>query len=209
MSDRIPRRELTLAEALRGLPQVQPGRDVWSVLAAELAPQARPRRRYALPAALAACFIAAAGVLWFAQHRSAPAVANASAATAEPQRASFVANAANAQSEANGKSAQNGDADTRLAALQARSQALEHWLRETGRVASPLPGQDLAAATELENLIGVVDVELAAAPGADAVPLWQRRVALLEDLTALRYSYYRLAEAGPAPADAGGLQRIN
>jgi hypothetical protein len=28
--------------------------------------------------------------------------------------------------------------------------------------------------------------------------LWQRRVALLEDLTALRYSSYRLAETGVA-----------
>ncbi|MDE1961916.1 MAG: hypothetical protein KGH80_09980, partial [Xanthomonadaceae bacterium] len=81
----------------------------------------------------------------------------------------------------------------RLAQLQQRSQALERWLRETGRDAAPLQGQDLAAAAEIENLIGLVDVELAAPRQTQAQALWQRRVGLLEDLAALRYSNYRLA----------------
>ena len=57
----------------------------------------------------------------------------------------------------------------------------------------------MAAAAEIENLIGIVDVQLAApAPndgGRDEQKLWRRRVDLLEDLTALRYSNYRLAES--------------
>jgi hypothetical protein len=84
----------------------------------------------------------------------------------------------------------------RLAQLQQRSQALERWLRETGRDAAPLQGQDLAAAAEIENLIGLVDVELAAPRQTRAPALWQRRVGLLEDLAALRYSNYRLAAGG-------------
>jgi hypothetical protein len=50
-----------------------------------------------------------------------------------------------------------------------------------------------------------VDVELAAPRQIDALPLWQRRVALLEDLTTLRYSTYRLTESSLADAS----NRIN
>jgi len=63
----------------------------------------------------------------------------------------------------------------------------------------PLQGQDLAAATEIENLIGLVDVELSAPRELPDANLWQRRVALLEDLSALRYSY-QLAAGGRVTA---------
>lgn len=99
-------------------------------------------------------------------------------------------------------------AEVQLAAAQTRSQALERWLRDTRHAASPLPSQDLVAASEIENLIGLVDVELASAP-VRALPLWQRRVALLEDLTALRYSNYRLAETASTTAFIDTLDRIN
>ena len=59
-----------------------------------------------------------------------------------------------------------------------------------------MQGQDLAAATEIENLIGLVDVELSAPREMPDADLWQRRVALLEDLSALRYSNYQLAAGG-------------
>jgi len=83
-----------------------------------------------------------------------------------------------------------------LAALQRRSQDLERWLSETGDVAAPLQGQDLLAATEIENLIGLVDVELTAKRQMQDTGLWKRRVDLLEDLSALRYSNYQLAAGG-------------
>ncbi|MGE5167850.1 MAG: hypothetical protein ACM3KT_04460, partial [Deltaproteobacteria bacterium] len=96
--------------------------------------------------------------------------------------------------------AQQAADPARLAQLQQRSQALERWLRETGRDAAPLQGQDLAAAAEIENLIGLVDVELAAPRQVRAQALWQRRIGLLEDLAALRYSNYRLAAGGQLAA---------
>ncbi len=95
--------------------------------------------------------------------------------------------------------------DMQLATLEERSRALEGWLRDTSRAASPLPGQELAAATEIENLIGLVDVELAAPGHTDPLPLWRRRVALLEDLTALRYSNYQLAAGDAAVASANRI----
>jgi hypothetical protein len=107
----------------------------------------------------------------------------------------MVTNAANSTNVTNVQTAEPAD---RLALLQQHSQALEHWLHETERAAAPLSGQDLAAAAELEDMIGLVDGQLNAAPPESELPLWQRRVALLEDLTALRYSSYRLAETGVA-----------
>jgi hypothetical protein len=124
--------------------------------------------------------------------RPAPA-AGAPVATAAPAAASIQTNAANS---ANVTSTQSADAQ--LASLQRQSQALEHWLHETGRAAVPLSGQDLAAAAEIEDMIGLVDGQLNSAPQDSELPLWQRRVALLEDLTALRYSSYKLAETGVA-----------
>ena len=72
--------------------------------------------------------------------------------------------------------------------MQSRSHALEHWLRETGGDSAPQSAQDLAASAEIEDMIGMVDVQLADQSEDDAsLPLWRRRVALLEDLTTLRY----------------------
>ena len=53
------------------------------------------------------------------------------------------------------------------------------------------------AAVEVEDLIGLVDVQLGGARGdADALPLWRQRVALLEDLAAIRGNGLALAENG-------------
>ena len=198
MSDRNAGTELSLGEALRALPLATPPRDVWQALAAELAPlrvvQARSpaRRRYALPAAIAAGLLAIAAALLLTTHeRVAPRIA-----TVAPTPASSSANGANAANGTSGKSAVVTDPETQLVALETRSQQLEHWLSQTRAAAAPLPGQDLAAAAEIEDLIGLVDVELAAAARKDALPLWRYRVNLLEDLTALRYASYRLAETG-------------
>jgi len=78
-----------------------------------------------------------------------------------------------------------------LAALQTRSRALEQWLRDTSAAAAPQSAQDLAASAEIEDMIGLVDVQLGAAAPVDVnatLALWHRRVALLEDLSTLRYS---------------------
>ena len=197
MSDKYSRSELTLGAALRALPMSAPNGDVWSELATKLAPPVRARRaRFAVPAALAACaLLAIAFVLMRYQAPSTATVAatspsTVSNATTETQNVN-VANAANVANVAN-------DTDGRLTALQLRSRELEQWLHETAVAGTPLPGNDLAAAGEIESLIGIIDVELAAPKQGDAEKLWQRRVNLLEDLTALRYSNYRLAESNMA-----------
>ena len=54
--------------------------------------------------------------------------------------------------------------------------------------------RDLMAAVEVEDMIGLVDLQLEAARGdADALPLWRQRVGLLEDLATIRTSPYALA----------------
>jgi hypothetical protein len=207
MSDPISTARVSLAEAMRALPLATPDRDGWPALAARFAVPAAPRRlNLALPLALAAACVLA--VLVAATMRPATPPTNAQAATVSLAPASLEGNSANVNKSNMGNASiaqvQSTD-DAPLAAAQLRSQALERWLRDTGAAASPLRGQDLAAAAEIENLIGFVDVELAAPRQTDALPLWQRRVALLEDLTTLRYSNYRLTESSLADAS----NRIN
>ena len=207
MSDRNARTELSLAQALRALPLAAPQRDGWQTLAAELAPQMRKpaRRRFAIPAAIAAGVLALAATLLLARwHERVPP----QVATVAPAAASNVANSANVANGTNGNLTAV-DPQAQLTALESRSQQLERWLSETRAAAAPLPGQDLAAVAELEDLIGLVDVELTAAPRRDALPLWRYRVNLLEDLTALRYSNYRLAETLNSATNGAPPNRIN
>jgi hypothetical protein len=193
---------MSLPEALRALPQQAPAQSVWPQLAAQLAAQGRARaqpaarlstRRWRVPAALAAGVLLVAIAWPLRQHKTpGPAVADATVSLPAASISTNAANSANATSKQS--TDRSADAATRLASLQDRSQALEHWLRETQRAAAPLSGQDLAAAAEIEDMIALVDGQLGAAPRDSEVRLWQRRVALLEDLTALRYSSYKLAE---------------
>lgn len=188
MSDAHTTSRLTLGDALRALPTLAPERDAWPALAAALATR-RPTPRHAWPLALAACtLLVALSALGWRERMRAPA---APAATVAHAAASSVMNGTATTATSNAPT---------LAQLQQRSRALERWLRQTGGDATPLPGQDLAAATEIENLIGLTDVELAAPRQTHALALWQRRVGLLEDLAALRYSNYRLAAGGLAVA---------
>ena len=216
MSDLNPTTEMKLGEALRALPLATPGRDGWPALAAQLASSRasarRPRRawRYGVPLALAAGLALALVVPNLLRRSPSPSVTTI--ATVAPATTSSTVNGAIGVDAANMTNATNiqtqEGAEAQLAAAQTRSQALERWLRDTRHAASPLPSQDLVAASEIENLIGLVDVELAAAP-VRALPLWQRRVALLEDLTALRYSNYRLAETASTTASIDTLNRLN
>jgi hypothetical protein len=196
MSDR--NRPLNLAEALRALPLQSPDHSAWPELAEQLRRKSEHHeskrservRRFIVPAALAA---ALSGIFFVAYHArdSRIAIPASTTATVSTSAASSNTNSAKVVNVHNAASHAE-----QLAALQQRSQALESWLRETGGVAAPLQGQDLAAATEIENLIGLVDVELSAPREMPDANLWQRRVALLEDLSALRYSNYQLAAGG-------------
>jgi hypothetical protein len=207
MSDRNPANQLSLGDALRALPLAAPDRDVWSALAAQLAPRQAPpaRRRFVVPLAIAAGILALATVLIVARHALVPAV---DVATIPRAPASTVANDTNVANATNVQNAAT-EGEAQLVALESRSRALERWLSDTRGAAAPLPAQDLAAAAEIEDLIGLVDVELAAAPRNRSLALWHHRVALLEDLTTLRYSNYRIAESMVAATDRGAPNRIN
>ena len=191
MSDR--NRQLNLTDALRALPLQGPDRSAWPDLAAQLQQPRTPARRPAqvprvvVPAALAAALAGVFVVATGPREHIAPALV----ATVAPTAASSNTNGAQVNNVHNAAT----DA-AQLAALQQRSQDLESWLRQTSDAALPLQGQDLVAATEIENLIGLVDVELAAPHETQDAGLWRKRIGLLEDLSALRYSNYQLAAGG-------------
>lgn len=195
MSDPNTTTRLSLGDALRGLPLAAPDRDGWSTLAAQLtATPASRRSRRVWPLALAATILLA--VFGTYKLRTPSVIVTHSVATVTPARASTPVNG---EEHTHATTSTISDT-TRLDALRTRSQSLERWLRQTAKSGSPLQGQDLAAATEIENLIGLVDVELSAATSAHATALWQRRVGLLEDLAVLRYSNYQLATGGKTVA---------
>lgn len=195
MSDSNRATRMSLGDALRALPPAAPPRDGWARLAAEIPPVPSTRRkRWILPLSLAAAAaIAFAVVLPNLRHATRPA--NPAVATAVQPGASTGMHDTQA-SRSNHVDNTEPTSQTQLAALQARSQSLERWLRHTRDAGSPLQGQDLAAATEIENLIALVDVELAVPNQNRAAALWRRRVGLLEDLAVLRYSNYQLAAGG-------------
>lgn len=165
--------EHPLATALRALPESAPQPDLWPDLAQALAMRRRRRPwRYALPAALAAGI---ALVALIPQRVTQPG-----SAPVAPSRVTTTAPTA------------TQPATDELSNLHQRSQTLERWLAAATR--SPQDGRDLMAAVELEDMIGLVDVQLGATRGeADALPLWRQRVALLEDLATIRGSAYTLA----------------
>lgn len=155
----------SLAGALRALPQSVPLPDLWPDLAQSLAARRRKPWRRALAAALAAAVALAVLV-------PRPSTHDADSAAA------FTGGAATATPDAT-------PAADELATLHRRSQALERWI--AGATQAPLDGRDLMAAVEIEDMIGLIDVQLGATRGdADALPLWRQRVGLLEDLAAIR-----------------------
>jgi hypothetical protein len=164
-----------LAAALRALPESAPMPDLWPDLAKTLAERKRPRwRRYAIPLAAAAALAIALPVPKLTMHERVQApVALTPAATPAP----------------------TADADE-LAALHERSSTLERWIAAVSARA-PQDGRDLMAAVEIEDLIGLVDVQLGGTNGgADSLPLWRQRVALLEDLAAIRGNGVAFAATG-------------
>ena len=173
--------DAALAAALRALPDAAPLPDLWPDLARSLDARRRRPRRYALPAALAAGIALALVLPRFAHREVTP-----------PQPATPVATVA----------APVDDTDE-LSQLHRRSQSLERWIAAVAARA-PQDGRDLMAAVEVEDLIGLVDVQLGGArTDSDALPLWRQRVALLEDLAAIRGNGVALAANG---ADGEAVQ---
>jgi hypothetical protein len=174
-----------LASALRALPQVAPEPDLWPELAQALAASRRaPRRRRMVALALAASVAAVALLL-----------PRTSLVEREP------ATPATAAASVTPAGADDRGVDE-IASLHQRSQTLERWIACVSAHA-PQDGRNLMAAVELEDLIGLVDLQLGATRGpADALPLWRQRVALLEDLATVRAQAFAVAARN---TDAPGL----
>lgn len=153
-----------LGAALCALPAHTPQPDLWPDLARSL--QARRRSRHLrtfVPLAVAASL--ALVLLWPKNSLHQPA-SQPLVSVAKPTTSSAV--------------------PTELASLKQRSQNLERWIAAVSRNA-PQDSRDLMAAVEIEDLIGLVDLQLGASSDAsDTQALWQQRVSLLEDLATIR-----------------------
>ncbi|MCC6441337.1 MAG: hypothetical protein IT476_12035 [Rhodanobacteraceae bacterium] len=174
------------AAALRALPQCAPDRDLWPDLSRALQSRRRSHRLHVLvPLALAAGL--AAFMLWPRQ------TLQLSLPTASKPTASNPAMGS-----------------TELADLQQRSQSMERWISALSHNAAQ-DSRDLMAAVEVEDLIGLIDIQLGAARDAnDALPLWRKRVRLLEDLATIRASGASIAAGHFALTSADNTnQRIN
>ena len=176
----LPEDFATLAAALRALPAATPQPDPWPDLARALAARRRNARLRAWGLALAASAALLTLVALLPMHRHDAAIVGHS--TPAPQA---MATAATDKST------------IELTALHQRSQALERWI--AGATQAPVDARDLMAAVEVEDMIGLVDLQLEAARGnADALPLWRQRVALLEDLATIRTIRYAFASNQPS-----------
>jgi hypothetical protein len=191
--------ERSLADALRALPDAAPQPDLWPGLAQALAARRKPRVwHYAIPAALAAGLAFAVlmprGTLQHAPPEPTPRETTAA-----------IAPDASATHEATPASVNELDN------LHQRSQTLERWIAAVAARA-PQDSHDLMAAVEVEDLIGLVDVQLGAAHDrSDALSLWRQRVALLEDLATIRGSAFAIAanDNDTSRAAAISLNHIN
>ena len=152
----------------------------------------------ALAAGLALALLLPRGTLQHGPSEATSAIADTTT-TATP-----LPNPANAS---DGKPANPDELDT----LHRRSQTLERWIAAVAARA-PQDSRDLMAAVEVEDLIGLIDVQLGAAHDRnEALPLWRQRVALLEDLATIRGSAYAIAanDTDPSRDANASLNRIN
>ena len=213
----------SLAEALRALPPLAPPADAWAEMAQKLAREPAPAarrpatvlrdaRRYIWPIGIAAALVLATSAVTALRMQHPQELEHAEAAqvaaTESGAAASSVHNVANSTNSHDASSTAAAD----LATLQSRSRSLERWLRDTGAASAPQSTQDLAASAEIEDMIGLIDVQLGAADPADAnaeLPLWRRRVALLEDLSTLRYSANALSLRNGIAVNDVSANRMN
>jgi hypothetical protein len=189
--------ESSLAAALRGLPDAAPQPDLWPELARTLERRRRARAwRHAIPLTLAAGLALA---LLLPRGGLQPP---------QPDPASTLASTTSAPAATNARAPMSTATPDELDNLHQRSQTLERWIAAVAARA-PQDSRDLMAAVEVEDLIGLVDVQLGASHSHDdALPLWRQRVALLEDLATIRGSAYAIA-ANDDSRDDASPNRIN
>ncbi len=182
--------DAALAAALRALPDAAPAPDLWPDLARSLDERRRRPWRYALPIALAAA------------SRLHSCCRSSRTATSPHRRTTPIASVA---APAPAPASDNDE----LAQLHRRSGSLERWIAAVAARA-PQDGRDLMAAVEVEDLIGLIDVQLGGArTDSDALPLWRQRVALLQDLAAIRGNGLALAANGGDEAVPASFNLLN
>lgn len=153
-----------LTEALRGLPMAEPPGDLFDQVALGIRAR-RSRRRWILPAALAACTVL--GLLLVAPRET-------------------VVPGSIVQSGLPATSTGTVSVGSEIDRLRADSRVLEAWLGGLPGEA-PRDGRSLMASAEIEDLVGLIDLQLSASRNeAESLPLWRQRVALLEDLARIR-----------------------
>jgi len=167
-----------LARALQAMPQVAPGQSSWESISmrmqAPVRTPAHPRALHGRWFALAAAASVAVASAWlgFAQgDRDAiqkPDRVAVAGIESPPERAA-------------------ASTPTAQEALVARSGSLERWLVESGSAQWPQDFGSASASVEIENLIAHVDQRLTrSSSNTERDQLWQRRVALLEQLVTLQ-----------------------
>lgn len=158
--------DTTLGAALRELPSEAPPRDMWPLVKARARRRRRMRHggRIALPAALAAGLALA---IWLPMRHA--------ATQQSPSRTTPVAT----------HSTDHHDV-RQLAQWRRHSQRLQTLVQRLDKAGTPLSGRALANAADLQDQIGMVDLQLNVARSPRAqLPLWRQRVFLLKRLATL------------------------
>ena len=169
-----------LAEALRGLPMAEPPQDLFAQVSGSLRRRRSPRR-WMVPAAMAASMLVGLLLIWPGTTQPPPAIVQSA-----PPPESLPASPS-----------------SEIERLRADSRILETWLGGLPGEA-PRDGRSLMASAEIEDLVGLIDVQLSATRNdAESLPLWRQRVALLEELASIRseplasMAYAGLPESSP------------
>lgn len=165
-SDDDPR----LGAALRELPLAAPAGSAWPEMAAALAAQRKPARARGLLPALASAAVLALAV----------GLALKSPAPEQPASVAAGSEQSPAGRDPTGEPTTGASSD-----LIARNRELEMMLRGIDRM--PLDAESALAGAQLEDLIGMLDLELSATrEDARARLLWQQRLVLLQELATVR-----------------------
>ena len=153
-----------LTKALRALPMAEPPQDLFAQISRN--PKMRSRRpRWIIPTALAASVLLGLLLVLPNPPVTPPAIVQSGLPT---QPADSVAPA------------------SEIDRLRADSRILEAWLGGLS-AEGQRDGRSLMASAEIEDLVGLIDVQLSATRNdAESLPLWRQRVALLNDLASIR-----------------------